>query len=80
MKRVEDAVSEIFEAAVSLGGTLSGEHGIGTMKSPYMEMELGPVGISLMKKIKEAWDPNGILNPGKIFPRPGQTKVVLTDE
>ncbi len=80
MKRVEDAVSEIFEAAVLLGGTLSGEHGIGTMKSPYMEMELGTVGVQLMKKIKEAWDPNGILNPGKIFPRPGQTKVVLTDE
>jgi glycolate oxidase len=78
MKRVEDAVSEIFAAAVSLGGTLSGEHGIGTMKAPYMEMELGQEGLMMMKKIKEAWDPNNILNPGKIFPKPGQTKVVLT--
>ncbi|MEH6940952.1 FAD-binding oxidoreductase [Bacillus sp. JJ722] len=78
MKKVEDAVSEIFKAAVELGGTLSGEHGIGTLKSPYMEMELGEVGVLMMKKIKEAWDPNDILNPGKIFPIPGQTKVVLT--
>jgi glycolate oxidase len=79
MKRAEDAVSEIFEAAVSLGGTLSGEHGIGTMKAPYMEMELGQEGLLMMKKIKDAWDPNHILNPGKIFPKPGQTKVVLTE-
>jgi glycolate oxidase len=78
MKRAEDAVSEIFEAAISLGGTLSGEHGIGTMKAPYMEMELGKEGLGMMKKIKDAWDPNHILNPGKIFPKPGQTKVVLT--
>lgn len=79
MKRAEDAVSEIFEAAVSLGGTLSGEHGIGTMKAPYMEMELGQEGLLMMKKIKDAWDPNHILNPGKIFPKPGQTKVVLSE-
>lgn len=77
MKKVEDAVSEIFEAAVSLGGTLSGEHGIGTLKSAYMKMELGEAGLLMMKKIKDAWDPNHILNPGKIFPIPGQTKVVL---
>lgn len=77
MKRAENAVSEIFEAAVSLGGTLSGEHGIGTLKAPYMEMELGEAGLDLMKKVKNAWDPNNILNPGKIFPKAGQTKVVL---
>lgn len=77
MKRVEQAVSEIFEAAVSLGGTLSGEHGIGTLKAPYMEMELGEAGLSLMKRVKSAWDPNNILNPGKIFPNAGQTRVVL---
>ncbi|KWW17275.1 glycolate oxidase subunit GlcD [Peribacillus simplex] len=77
MKKVELAVSEIFEAAIELGGTLSGEHGIGTLKSPYMEMELGANGVNMMKKIKEAWDPNNILNPGKIFAEKGQTKVVL---
>lgn len=78
MNRVEDAVSEIFEAAIELGGTLSGEHGIGTLKAPYMELELGEIGLLMMKKIKDAWDPNHIMNPGKIFPKPGQTKVVLS--
>ncbi len=79
MRRVEQAVGEIFEAAVDLGGTLSGEHGIGTLKAPFMEMELGEVGLDLMKRIKTSWDPNNILNPGKIFPEPGQ-KLVLTDD
>lgn len=72
MARVEKAVAEIFAAAVELGGTLSGEHGIGTMKAPFMEMELGKVGLDMMKRIKQAWDPNNIMNPGKIFPEPGQ--------
>ncbi|MGE6629579.1 FAD-binding oxidoreductase [Bacillus sp. NPDC077027] len=72
MIRVEQAVSEIFTAAVELGGTLSGEHGIGTMKAPFMEMELGAAGLDMMKRIKKAWDPNNIMNPGKIFPEPGQ--------
>ncbi|MDQ0177808.1 FAD-binding oxidoreductase [Bacillus chungangensis] len=78
MKRVEKAVEEIFKAAIELGGTLSGEHGIGNMKSPFMEMELGRTGLEMMKRIKQAWDPNNILNPGKIFPEPGQ-KLVLTN-
>lgn len=64
---MELAVSEIFEAAIELGGTLSGEHGIGTLKSPYMEMELGITGVNMMKKIKEAWDPNNILNQERFF-------------
>lgn len=72
MTRVEKAVAEIFTAAVELGGTLSGEHGIGTMKAPFMEMELGEVGLDMMKRIKQVWDPNNIMNPGKIFPEPGQ--------
>jgi glycolate oxidase len=77
MHRVELAVTEIFEAAIALGGTLSGEHGIGTMKAPFMEMELGAVGLDMMKRIKQVWDPNNIMNPGKIFPEPGQ-KLVLS--
>jgi glycolate oxidase len=76
MRRVEMAVTEIFEAAIELGGTLSGEHGIGTMKAPFMEMELGEIGLEMMKRIKQAWDPNNILNPGKIFPEPGQRLVL----
>lgn len=72
MRRVELAVAEIFKAAVELGGTLSGEHGIGTMKSHFMEMELGVDGLAMMKSIKDAWDPKNILNPGKIFPTAGE--------
>ena len=79
MRRVEKAVEEIFKAAIELGGTLSGEHGIGTLKAPFMDMELGEVGLDMMKRIKESWDPNNVLNPGKIFPTPGQ-KLVLTDD
>lgn len=78
MRRVEKAVEEIFEAAIELGGTLSGEHGIGTLKAPFMEMELGEIGLDMMKRIKESWDPKNVLNPGKIFPEPGQ-RLVLTN-
>lgn len=78
MRRVEQAVAEIFEAAIQLGGTLSGEHGIGTMKAPFMEMELGSAGLDMMRRVKHAWDPNNIMNPGKIFPEPGQ-KLVLSE-
>ncbi|HUW11236.1 MAG TPA: FAD-linked oxidase C-terminal domain-containing protein, partial [Anaerolineae bacterium] len=66
--RVEKAVGEIFAAAVELGGTLSGEHGVGVLKRPYLESALGPVSIEMQRRIKEAWDPKNILNPGKIFP------------
>lgn len=78
MHRVEEAIGDIFEAAIELGGTLSGEHGIGLLKAPYMELEVGQDGLDMMRKIKQAWDPNNIMNPGKIFPKPGQSKVVLT--
>jgi glycolate oxidase len=63
--RVEQAVGDIFTMAVELGGTLSGEHGVGTLKLPYLEMALGPVAVDLMRSIKQAFDPKGILNPGK---------------
>lgn len=67
MERVEQAIGEIFEAALELGGTLSGEHGIGVMKKPYLEWELGEVGLDYLKRIKQAVDPHNILNPGKII-------------
>lgn len=79
MIQVEQAVAAIFQEAVALGGTLSGEHGIGNMKSPFMAMELGETGLEMMKRIKQAWDPQNILNPGKIFPEPGQ-KLVLREQ
>ncbi|MBI5559733.1 MAG: FAD-binding protein [Deltaproteobacteria bacterium] len=65
--RGEDAVKDIFELTLSLGGTISGEHGIGIAKLPYLSMELTPDTIEVMRKIKRTLDPNGILNPGKIF-------------
>jgi glycolate oxidase len=67
-ERAHAAVKEIFAAALDLGGTLSGEHGIGITKAPYLSMELGDGGIEVMKRIKKSFDPNNILNPGKIFP------------
>ncbi len=67
-ERCRAAVREIFEAALDLGGTLSGEHGIGITKSPYIAMELGDMGLEVMRRIKKSFDPNNILNPGKIFP------------
>ena len=65
--RAEAAVEEVFRKTVELGGTISGEHGIGIAKAPYLEMEVGPLGVSVMKRLKDCFDPNGILNPGKIF-------------
>lgn len=71
MRRVEGAAREIFETAIALGGTLSGEHGIGLLKKQFMELDLGPEAVALMRRIKDAVDPLGIMNPGKIFPDPG---------
>jgi len=67
MERVHKAVDEIFKIAIELGGTLSGEHGIGIAKAKYMEWEFGKEGIAVMQKIKNALDPDQILNPGKMF-------------
>ena len=67
-EKAEEAVKEIFAEAIRLGGTMSGEHGIGTSKAPYLGMELSDDVMGVMKKIKEMLDPKNILNPGKIFP------------
>jgi glycolate oxidase len=71
MTRVTGAARAIFEAAVELGGTLSGEHGIGLLKKQFLELDLGADAIALMRRIKDAVDPLGIMNPGKVFPDPG---------
>ena len=67
MKRVHDAMDDIFKGALALGGTLSGEHGIGLGKLPWMEQQHGKEGMNAMKAIKRALDPNLILNPGKLL-------------
>jgi len=71
LERGERAVEEVFRAVVEVGGTLTGEHGIGTTKSAYLPLECGPREIELMRALKRLFDPKGLLNPGKIFP--GQT-------
>ena len=65
--RVHQAVDAIFEAALAVGGTLTGEHGIGITKRPYLAQALGAVGVRTLQAVKAALDPKGILNPGKIW-------------
>lgn len=77
IERVEQAFAEIFEAAIELGGTITGEHGVGMVKAPYLEWKVGPVGIEIMKGIKQVFDPNNIMNPGKIFARETRKRVVV---
>ena len=67
-EKAHEAIREIFHATIDLGGTMSGEHGIGLSKAPYITMELSTDQINAMRAIKKALDPNNILNPGKIFP------------
>ncbi len=58
---------ELFQLAIDLGGSLSGEHGIGSEKKPYLEMALEPAAIKYMEKIKQLFDPDNIMNPNKMF-------------
>ena len=67
-RRVGQAARAIFEAAIGLGGTLSGEHGIGLLKRDFLGLALEPATLQAMSWVKAALDPNGILNPGKKFP------------
>lgn len=67
-EKVERMAAEEFALALQLGGTLSGEHGIGALKRPYLRDALGDISIEIQKRIKAALDPLNIMNPGKIFP------------
>ncbi len=66
VQKAMDAVSEIFDFTIQLGGTISGEHGVGITKADFMPQEIRPEALALMKRIKAAFDPLGILNPGKM--------------
>jgi FAD/FMN-containing dehydrogenase len=66
--RAQHAQRALFEGVVALEGSISGEHGIGFTKAPYLTIELSADEIALMKRVKRAFDPLGIMNPGKIFP------------
>ncbi|MBU2518533.1 MAG: FAD-binding protein [Proteobacteria bacterium] len=67
-KRVHQALERVIKAGLSLGGVISGEHGVGLHKAEFLELELGREQIALMRRIKKAFDPTGIMNPGKIWP------------
>lgn len=75
---VEQAFAEIFAKAIELGGTITGEHGVGVMKAPYLEWKLGKEGIAAMKAIKTSFDPLNIMNPGKVFAKEARKRVVIT--
>ncbi len=62
--------AELLRAALRLGGTISGEHGIGATKPPFLEQEIGGPGLAVLRALKRECDPDGILNPGKLFPAP----------
>jgi glycolate oxidase len=68
MRRAHEAERVLFEGVVALEGSISGEHGIGFAKAKYLPLELDAETIAIMKRVKQAFDPNGLLNPGKIFP------------
>lgn len=67
-ERTPKARLALYRWALSVGGTVSGEHGVGTAKRAAMELELGPERIALERRIKAAFDPHGIMNPGKVYP------------
>ncbi len=70
-EKAHEAIAEIFQAALDLNGTMSGEHGVGLAKQPYIHLELKPAQVAAMQAVKNALDPNNILNPGKMFPVTG---------
>ncbi|MEO5339930.1 MAG: FAD-binding protein [Magnetococcus sp. MYC-9] len=70
MAMVPSALEQIFRLVLDLGGSLSGEHGIGIQKQPFLTWELDPTALMLQRRIKAVFDPKAILNPGKIFPEP----------
>jgi len=75
--RVEAAFEEIFDAAIRLGGTITGEHGVGVVKAPFLEWKVGAAGIGIMRGIKQAFDPDNLLNPGKMFAKETRKRVVV---
>ena len=74
LERVKEAALEILEACVRAGGSLTGEHGIGMEKNCYMPLQFAPSDLAAMRRVKDAWDPLGLMNPGKVFPTPSRCR------
>ncbi len=72
MERAHRCLEQVFRLVLKLDGTLSGEHGVGLEKRDFVGLEIDPTTLGLMKRIKTQFDPNGILNPGKMFPVSGE--------
>ncbi|MGP4073948.1 glycolate oxidase subunit GlcD [Piscibacillus sp. B03] len=77
MERVEKAFEEIFAYAIEFGGTITGEHGVGEMKSPYLAWKVGEAGLEVMKNLKAAFDPENIMNPGKMFAKETRKRLIV---
>jgi glycolate oxidase len=75
MHRVEQAFVEIFEEAIRRGGTITGEHGVGVAKKSFLPKFAGDAQMRVMRELRRALDPNGILNPGKMFDAADATPV-----
>ena len=80
MERVDKAMDEIVDYALSVGGTLSGEHGIGIAKSKYLTRQLSPTALEMMRAVKKTFDPQGILNPGQLSGECGMITPELKEE
>ena len=66
-RRAREAFDAIMALGLELGGTITGEHGVGVLKKEWLARELGPVGLEMQRGIKDVFDPLGLLNPGKLF-------------
>ncbi|MFZ5826435.1 MAG: FAD-binding oxidoreductase [Bacillota bacterium] len=75
--RVEQAFEEIFDKALSMGGTITGEHGVGVAKQDFLEWKIGAEGVEVSRRLKAAFDPAGILNPGKVLPKATRKRLVV---
>ena len=77
LERVKEAGREILEACLRVGGSLTGEHGVGMEKNCYMPLQFSPADLATMRRVKRAFDPAGLANPGKVFPTPSRCKEFL---
>jgi len=74
LERAKAAGLEILTACVEAGGSITGEHGVGMEKNCYMPLQFRPSDLAAMRRVKDAFDPDGLMNPGKVFPTPSRCR------